>query len=367
VLVIAFLSFLVSMVAVLFVRRWFRRHAHNYGADMPQRFHQGAVPRLGGVGMLLGWLAGLTVLAVLPRLGVFLGVSIGWGLYAALVVVVSMVVLVGAAEDVTQRVSVRWRLACTGLAGVLAVVWMDVSVPRIGWPVLDAWWASLPWLGMLLAVFAIMGLTHAFNIIDGYNGLAGLVAVLIGLALAHISIQVGDRQLAVLSLGLVATTAGFLVWNYPRGLIFAGDGGAYLWGVLIALISILLVQRHPTVSPWFVVLLLIYPVWETLFSMYRKLARGDSPGLADALHLHQLIYRRLVRVMFDDDEVRDLLSRNNRTTPYLIAFAMMSVAPAVFFWNNTWVLVFFTALFAVTYVSAYLMIVRFKIPDWLKH
>jgi hypothetical protein len=43
------------------------------------------------------------------------------------------------------------------------------------------------------------------------------------------------------------------------------------------------------------------------------------------------------------------------------------VAPAVFFWNNTWVLVFFTALFAVTYVSAYLMIVRFKIPDWLKH
>jgi UDP-N-acetylmuramyl pentapeptide phosphotransferase/UDP-N-acetylglucosamine-1-phosphate transferase len=367
VLVIAFLSFLVSMVAVLFVRRWFRRHALNYSADMPQRFHKGAVPRLGGVGMLLGWLVGLTVLAVLPRLGVFLGVSIDWTLYVAMVVVVSMVVLVGAAEDVTQRVSVRWRLACTGLAGVLAVWWLGVSVPRVGWPVLDAMWAAWPWLGMGLAVFAIMGLTHAFNIIDGYNGLAGLVAVMIGLALTHIALQVGDRQLAVLSLVMVATTAGFLVWNYPRGLIFAGDGGAYLWGVVIALISILLVQRHPMVSPWFVVLLLIYPVWETLFSMYRKLARGDSPGLADALHLHQLIYRRLVRAMFDDDEVRDLLSRNNRTTPYLIAFAMMSVAPAVFFWNNTWVLVFFTALFAVTYVSAYLMIVRFKIPEWLKH
>lgn len=355
------------MVAVLFVRRWFRRHAHNYSADMPQRFHQGAVPRLGGVGMLLGWLAGLSVMAVLPRLGVFLGVSIDWQFFAALLVIVSMVVLVGAAEDVTQRVSVRWRLVGTGLAGVLAVVWLGVSVPRVGWPVLDGLWGAWPWLGMGLAVLAIMGLTHAFNIIDGYNGLAGLVAVLIGLALAHISLQVGDRQLAALSLMMVATTVGFLVWNYPRGLIFAGDGGAYLWGVVIALISIMLVQRHPSVSPWFVVLLLIYPVWETLFSMYRKLARGDSPGLADALHLHQLIYRRLVRAMFDDDEVRDLLSRNNRTTPYLIAFAMMSVAPAVFFWNNTWVLVFFTALFAVTYVSAYLMIVRFKIPDWLKH
>lgn len=365
-LLIAFLSFMVSLVAVLFVRRWFRRHAQNYGADMPQRFHSGAVPRLGGVGMLLGWLTGLTMAAVLPALGLFLGLSLDGWTYAGLALVVSLAVGVGAAEDATQRVSVRWRLAVTGLAGVIAVAWLGVSVTRLGWPLLDAWWAAWPWLGMVFAVFAIMGLTHAFNIIDGYNGLAGSVAMLIGLALTHISLQVGDRQLAAISLGLVATTAGFLVWNYPRGLIFAGDGGAYLWGVVIALISILLVQRHPMVSPWFVVLLLIYPVWETLFSIYRKWVRGDSPGLADALHLHQLIYRRLVRAMFEDDEVRDMLSRNNRTTPYLMAFTLMSVAPAVFFWNNSWVLLFFTALFAVTYVSAYLMIVRFKIPDWLK-
>jgi UDP-N-acetylmuramyl pentapeptide phosphotransferase/UDP-N-acetylglucosamine-1-phosphate transferase len=219
---------------------------------------------------------------------------------------------------------------------------------------------------MALAVLAIMGLPHAFNIIDGYNGLAGSVAVLMGLALAHISLQVGDRQLAALALCMVAATVGFLFWNYPRGLIFAGDGGAYFWGVVIALICILLVQRHPLVSPWFVVLLLIYPVWETLFSIYRKWARGDSPGMADALHLHQLVYRRLVGVVFDEDEAGSLLSRNNRTSPYLMAFTLMSVAPAVFFWSNTPVLMGFTALFVVTYVGAYLMIVRFKIPEWLK-
>lgn len=365
-LLLAFLSFFVSLVAVFFVRRWFRRHAQNYAFDMPQRFHAGAVPRLGGLGMLAGWLAGLTAAALVPRLGFFIGVSLDWTTYLGLFLVVSLVVLVGAAEDATQRVPVRWRLALTGLAGLLAVSLIGVSVPRLGLPVLDAWWATLPWLGMVLAVLAIMGLTHAFNIIDGYNGLAGAVAVLIGLALAHISLQVGDRPLAALALCLVACTMGFLFWNYPRGLIFAGDGGAYLWGVVIALISILLVQRHAQVSPWFPVLLLIYPVWETLFSIYRKWVRGDSPGMADALHLHQLVYRRLVRAMFEEDDARDLLARNNRTTPYLIAFALMSVAPAVFFWNNTWVLMVFTALFIVTYVSAYLMIVRFKIPEWLK-
>ncbi len=365
-LFLAFLSFFVALFAVLLVRRWFRRHARNYSADMPQRFHVGDVPRLGGLGMLAGWLVGLTAAVLVQRLGFFIGVSLDWLAYLGWLLVVSLVVLVGAAEDATQRVPVRWRLGLTGLAGCLAVWVMGVSVTRLGWHSMDVWWSSWPWLGMALAVLAIVGLTHAFNIIDGYNGLAGSVAVMIGLALTHISMQVGDRELASLSLCLVACTLGFLFWNYPRGLIFAGDGGAYLWGVVIALVSILLVQRHAQVSPWFPVLLLIYPVWETLFSMYRKWVRGDSPGMADALHLHQLIYRRLVRAMFEEDEVKDLLARNNRTTPYLMALALLSIGPAVFFWNNSTILAMFTLLFVVTYVVSYLMIVRFKIPDWLR-
>ncbi len=365
-LFLAFLSFVVSWVAVRLVRRWFRRHAENYASDAPQRFHRGAVPRLGGVGMVMGWLAGLTAAVLLPHLGVYPGVSLTWAEFAGFALVVLSAVFVGSAEDATQRVSVRWRLLATGLSGLLAVWLLGISVPRLGLGWVDVWWSAWPVFGMALAVLAIMGLPHAFNIIDGYNGLAGSVAVLMGLALAHISLQVGDRQLAALSLCMVATTLGFLFWNYPKGLIFAGDGGAYLWGVVIALICILLVQRHPLVSPWFAVLLLIYPVWETLFSIYRKWVRGDSPGMADALHLHQLVYRRLVGVVFDDDEASSLLSRNNRTSPYLMAFTLMSVAPAVFFWSNTPVLIGFSALFVVTYVGAYLMIVRFKIPDWLK-
>jgi UDP-N-acetylmuramyl pentapeptide phosphotransferase/UDP-N-acetylglucosamine-1-phosphate transferase len=366
VLLLTLLSFFVSWVAVRLIRRWFRSHAQNYASDAPQRFHHGAVPRLGGIGMLLGWLAGLTAAALLPRLNVFLGLSLGWAEYFGLASVVMLAVLVGSAEDATQRVSIRWRLLSTALAGMLAVYLLGISVPRLGIAWFDAWWAAWPVLGIGLAVLAIMGLPHAFNIIDGYNGLAASVAVLIGLALAHISVQVGDRELAALSLCMVGATLGFLFWNYPKGLIFAGDGGAYLWGVIIALISILLVQRHPQVSPWFVVLLVIYPVWETLFSMYRKWARGDSPGMADALHLHQLVYRRLVGAVFDKDEASSLLSRNNRTSPYLMAFTLLSVAPAVFFWSNTSVLMGFCVLFAATYVTAYLMIVRFKIPDWLK-
>src|SRR5690606_26785186 len=122
-----------------------------------------------------------------------------------------------------------------------------------------------------------------------------------------------------------------MFWNYPMGQLFAGDGGAYVWGIVIAFCSITLVQRHPIVSPWFPMLLLIYPVWETMFSIYRKLARGDSPGMADALHLHQLIYRRIVRSVLDENAARRMLRRNNRTAPYLWAFTLLTVVPAVLF------------------------------------
>ena len=65
--------------------------------------------------------------------------------------------------------------------------------------------------------------------------------------------------------------------------------------------------------------------------------------MADALHFHQLIFRRIVRGVFHDDEARRMLMRNNRTSPYLWVFAVLTVVPAVLFWNNTPVLMAFCA------------------------
>lgn len=357
------ISFLVSAIAVLAFMRRARRHARRYGHDMPQRFHRGHVPRLGGAGIFIG--SGVAWLAAGWPGDPF---NVAWPLKASglMLLCIAPAVLGGITEDMTQKVKVRWRLGLT-LGSALLLCWLlGLGVYRTGVPVVDGWMRAAPYLAVLLAVLAIGGLPHAFNIIDGYNGLAGTVAVLVCLAISHVSLQVGDRQLAAMVICLVGATLGFLLWNYPRGKIFAGDGGAYVWGIVIAVACVLLVQRHRAVSPWFPMLLLIYPVWETLFSIYRKLARGQSPGTADALHFHQLIFRRIVRVAFEDNEARQLLARNNRTSPYLWMFAALSVVPAVLFWNNTIVLMLFCLLFVTTYVIAYLMIVRFKVPRWLR-
>ena len=131
-------------------------------------------------------------------------------------------------------------------------------------------------------------------------------------------------------------------------------------------LALLLVMRNPQVSTWYAALLLIYPAFETLFSAYRRMfLRGKSPTMPDGIHLHSLIFRRIVQWAVGRKEARALMRRNSLTSPYLWMFSLMAVIPATVFWKNTSVLIFFCLLFIVSYVWLYARIVRFKAPRWL--
>ncbi len=356
------LSAVVASLASAVLCRIGQSNARRYGLDMPQRFHAGHVPRLGGAAMALGCTAGwvLGLVSASPSEPLSLGAVAGWW------IVMMLAAGAGLAEDITHRVSARWRMFLTLAAGGVGVLVLDLHIGPLDLPWLNPLWAAAPWLGTLLAIVAVAGLPNAFNLIDGYNGLAGTVALICCLVIAWVAFQVGDLEIMAFMLVTAGATFGFLIWNYPHGRIFAGGGGAYLWGAVIAVGAVQLVQRHAEVSPWFPALLLIYPVWETLFSIYRKLARGQSPGSPDALHFHQLIYRRIVRPLPYEDPVRRMLVRNNRTTPYLWVLALMAAVPAALFWRDTSALMALCALFIVSYVVAYVGIVRFKVPRWLR-
>jgi UDP-GlcNAc:undecaprenyl-phosphate/decaprenyl-phosphate GlcNAc-1-phosphate transferase len=359
------LSTTIALVLTFVVIRLQFVRSKQYPADAPQRFHLNEIPRLGGIGMALACVVTWAMMYVLSLYGPRFGLSLNGAKFAGWTLVCSLAFITGFAEDLTHKIGVRKRLFFTMLAGVLACWLLDARIVRLDLPFLDDFLLSWPWLGLVLAVFAIGGLPHAINIIDGYNGLASIVVLIILAALVYLALLMGDRELAGLLICAAGATLGFLFWNYPRGLIFAGDGGAYFWGVVIALGGILLVQRNSQISPWAIMLLLIYPVWETVFSIYRKLRRGVSPAMADSLHFHQLVYKRIVRGVFHDDATRQMLMRNNRTSPYLWAFCAMSAIPAVLFWYSTPILILFCALFVVAYIAAYFMMVRFKVPRWL--
>src|SRR5450830_1642275 len=237
---------------------------------------------------------------------------------------------------------------------------MPVSTGSTGWP-MPYMWLTLP-----LTILSVAGIANAINIIDGFNGLASVVTICMLLSLGYVALQVNDMFVLVAALMVAGATAGFLIWNYPVGMIFLGDGGAYFIGFMLGELALLLVMRNPQVSTWYAALLLIYPTFETLFSVYRRMfVRGKSPGMPDGIHLHSLIFRRIVQWAVGRKEARALLRRNSRTSPYLWLFSLMAVIPATLFWRHTLPLILFCLLFIGSYVWLYVRIVRFKAPRWM--
>lgn len=271
----------------------------------------------------------------------------------------------GIVEDYTGNVSALQRLLLTMCAAVIAYFLLDAKLDRIDLPFSTL---TIPylWIALPLTVVAVAGIANAVNIIDGFNGLASVVTVCMLISLAYVAWQVGDVFVLSAALMVAGATAGFLVWNYPIGLIFLGDGGAYFIGFMLGELTLLLVMRNPDVSTWYAALLLIYPVFETIFSAYRRVfLRGKSPAVPDGIHLHSLIFRRIVQWAVGRKEARALMRRNSLTSPYLWLLSLMAVIPATMFWKNTTALILFCFLFVGSYVWLYARIVRFKSPRWL--
>jgi UDP-N-acetylmuramyl pentapeptide phosphotransferase/UDP-N-acetylglucosamine-1-phosphate transferase len=357
---IVVVAFAVSLVATLFAIRSARAYAqlqHDGDRSAPQKFHARPAARIGGLGIVAGVLAGTAVAwrldSEIGRSGLLL---LGCGLPAW---------IAGLAEDLTKDVSPRRRFLASALSAALAVWLLDGVIVRTAIPGLD-WVVSFPLGAAAVTVFVVTGVANAVNIIDGFNGLASMCAAVILLCMSYVAFQVDDLMVAWLALAGVGALFGFFVWNFPAGLIFLGDGGAYFLGFYIAELGILLLHRNPTVSPMFPLLLCIYPVFETVFSIYRRrFLRAMPPSMPDGIHLHSLIYRRVMRWAVGNRSAKALTRRNSMTSPYLWLLCMAAALPSVLFWDNTPVLSVLIVLFGIAYVALYWRIVRFKAPRWL--
>jgi len=332
------------------------RHTADTVAGSPQKINPLIVPRVGGVAILAGLVAGAYWSTQK------FGESQWWGVF----ILASLPAFAGGLiEDLTKRFSVYSRLLTTFIAAGFGFFLLDARISEVHIPGFD-YLLGFTLVSFVFTLLAIGGFAHAMNIIDGFNGLSGGVSLLMLASLAVVSANVGDLLVFHASLVLGGAILGFLLLNYPRGLIFAGDAGAYLMGFLIAELAAILVHRNSEVSPWFPLLLLFYPVWETLFSAYRrKFVRGGSPGAPDALHMHTLIYRRLVRWRGGERSTSSLSARNALTAPYLWFFTLLTIVPAAFFWDRTLVLQAIVAMFALLYLWLYGRIVRFRAPRCL--
>lgn len=351
-------AFFASFFTTLLIIRFKHLHSQFSGDhDLlgPQKFHSGSVPRIGGISIAIGILA--AVLINLQSTGVI-------SLKVTILLCAIPTFAIGLTEDLTKKIGVKTRLLFTAFAAALAVHLLDASITR-----LDIWGIDyllgIPFIAIVFTVFAITGLANAYNIIDGFNGLSSMVAIITLLGLAYVSYLFQDAAILSLSVIMISAILGFFIWNYPRGLIFLGDGGAYLIGFWIATLSVLLTAQHPSLSPWFALLINAYPILETLFTIYRrKIHQGKSPGLPDGIHFHTLIYRRILNTAAAKSKF-DFLNANARTAPYLWLLSSFAVVPAILWWQSTPMLIAFTLVFTFSYVWLYTKIVRFRTPGWM--
>jgi UDP-GlcNAc:undecaprenyl-phosphate GlcNAc-1-phosphate transferase len=347
------LSFVVSFgVGYLIVRL---EHLHSrFTGDIAlpgsHKVHGAAVSRIGGVSIVIGWLVSLTASSYAINLTA--GLVITW----ALCLLPAFVA--GLAEDFTKRVAPATRLLSSFLAGGLAYTFLGATITRVDVYGIDTL-LQIPAISFVFTIFAIGGVAQAVNIIDGLNGLATGACMIALIALGYVAFGVGDNELVLLCGIGASALLGFRVWNYPSGRVFCGDGGAYFVGVYVAILSALLVHRHKEVSAWFPVLLLLYPIWETVFSAYRRrVLRGLPASSADKLHLHTLFYKRVRRPLGD---VKGALPtrRNSDASVLVMILAGGSAVPAVLWWSDGAYLLAAALLYIAIYLVIYKRLVGF--------
>jgi len=324
-------------------KKWTANEFDTFGV---QKFHETPVPHIGGALLFTGFFIGLWFLPAAQEIRLLL-------LVASLPVFIA-----GIAEDCTRKIEPTLRMIAALLSITIAFFYLDIGIRSLNfaWP--DYLLSNFNFLSLLFTLLVVGGLINAINIIDGYNGLMAGYSVLVLLAIAYVSNILGDGLVFQLSLTLIASLAGFFVFNFPLGKIFMGDGGAYFVGLMMAVIGLMLGIRNDEVSHWFVLLLFIYPLYETAFSIYRrKLLHKTDVSQPDANHLHSLIYRKLISC---DRFKHNKVICNSMTAPVMWLLSLMGIIPAVIWFNNQTMLIVWAFVFMLVYTIIYRRIVHFK-------
>jgi UDP-N-acetylmuramyl pentapeptide phosphotransferase/UDP-N-acetylglucosamine-1-phosphate transferase len=338
-LLTVFISSFVMIWAIVSLaksKQWFVNDADLEGI---QKFHIEPVARIGGFGIFVGFSVALFLLEDQS------------GLLFKIWLSSLPVFVVGLYEDLSARVSPLVRLLSAFLAIVIIFIWVDVGIFSLGFEAVDYVLSNYVIVSLLFTLLVVGGAVNSLNVIDGFNGLLSGYAILAFLAIAYVAYTLGDEMILQLSLIFVVSILGFFALNFPFGKIFMGDGGAYLLGFMLAIIGLILVDRHEELSNWFVLLILMYPMYELLYSIYRrKIVHNTSISQPDAGHLHSLVYQNFMSYKFLR---HNKVIRNSMVSPVMWLLSLFGIVPAIIWFDNQTILIVASFLFMYIYTVIY--------------
>jgi UDP-GlcNAc:undecaprenyl-phosphate GlcNAc-1-phosphate transferase len=243
--------------------------------------HRVPTPKSGGIAIVATFLAGVAAVFLIGeatqiRRDYFLGF-----VFSAL-----LIAGISFYDDLKNK-PFTVKLA-TQLVAVLVVLAFGIVIDQLALPFLDRQ-VSLGWWAYPISFLWILGLTNAFNFMDGLDGLMGGVAAIVSVFFCIITYSQGSTFVYITCYSLLAGSLGFLVYNFPPARIFMGDVGSAFLGFTFAVLAIIAARYDHSHTSFLVMPLLLFNViYDTFFTFVRRLLRGDRVHEAHRTHLYQL-------------------------------------------------------------------------------
>jgi UDP-GlcNAc:undecaprenyl-phosphate GlcNAc-1-phosphate transferase len=290
-------SYLILFTMALFlalgltpaVRRW----AMAWGAvDWPdgrRRIHQRPMPRLGGLAIYLAFV--VTLLCV-PLLGTLVsqGFRRNWMQVVSLIAPATLVFLLGVYDDFRgANAAIKFSVQ---LVAVAILYLCGFQINSVSLPFGGSW--EIPvMLSFPLTALWVIGITNAFNLIDGMDGLATGASVFALLSLFVCSLSQGHPEISLMSIVLVGAAMGFLRYNFNPATIFLGDSGSLFLGFMAAALSLASAQKGATIIAVAIPLVSFgLPIVEVCVSVARRFISGDALFQSDRRHIHHMLLKR---------------------------------------------------------------------------
>lgn len=272
----------LSLVLTWGVREWARDRGLVDRPDCDRKAHESPTPNLGGVAIFVA--TGLTLGGGVLAGGLGLWPDADLPRVLALAVGGTLVWILGLVDDV-RGLSVWSRFGLeVVIAGLLVAAGVRIDMLGMNGDSL----VMIPALVAIpLTIVWIVGVTNAFNLLDGSDGVAGGSALIALLTLGVLSLWWNQPAAAATCFVLAGAVAGFLYFNFPPASIFMGDSGSLFLGFSLASLGVLTTQNVPTLLAVAIPLVAFgVPVLDTLLAMVRRVLRGDPVHRADRGHIH---------------------------------------------------------------------------------
>ena len=279
--VFGFATALVGSTALTYVVRERARHAGLFDPVDDRKVHGDQIPRVGGVAIF--WAVAITLLGLMMIFGEkALGIA-GRDL-AVICAGAAAIHGIGLWDDV-RPMRARWKFLAQ-IAIAVGVYYAGVRVTSLSLPFAGTVELSTG-VGILFTIFWLVGITNAFNLIDGLDGLASGAAMFALTTMFVVATINGQSGAALLTIVLAGATLGFLFFNFPPASIFLGDSGSLFLGFMLAGVGLLSSQKSQTVVAVAIpVVSLGLPVLDTLLAIVRRFLRGQPIFTADRGHIH---------------------------------------------------------------------------------